>query len=208
MVMNRGFLAVAGGLVLAGVIVLYVLLRASDDPAAGRASNAPRITEADHGKPGPTVRPVAPSDPAVPVGSGSGSRDYVIGGVRVRDHRSGEHPMLDIPPAVHPPQGRRIPSQLTYALTQKLRGVVNECAASVPQDGRGAKPRIDGEIIIAIKGQQATVTSGTFQLRDADSASEAPVKACMEQKAVGVATPSGDEPELENYAITLSVRLP
>jgi hypothetical protein len=30
----------------------------------------------------------------------------------------------------------------------------------------------------------------------------------MEQKTVGVATPSGDEPDVQDYAITLSLRLP
>jgi hypothetical protein len=211
MAMNRGLFAIAGGIVLAAAIALYVLLRTGDDAAVERASHGPKITEAELGKPGSRLRPISPSEPALPTvgsGTGSGSRDYMIGGVHVRDHRSGEHAELDIPPAIHPPQGRRIPSQLTYDLTQRLRGVVNECAANVPRDGRGANPRIEGEILIAIKNQQATVTGGTFQLRDADAASAAPVKACVEQKAIGVATPSGDEPELENYAITLSLRLP
>jgi hypothetical protein len=209
--MNRGLFAIAGGIVLAAAIGLYVLLRTGDDAAEERDSSGRKITEADLGKPGPRLRPITPSEPTLPTtasGSGSGSRDYMIGDVHVRDHRSGEHAQLDIPPAVHPPQGRRIPSQLTYDITRKLRGVVNECAANVPREGRGAKPRIEGEIMIAIKNQQATVTGGTVQLRDTDAASAAPVKACIEQKAVGVATPSGDEPELENYAITLSLRLP
>jgi hypothetical protein len=207
--MTRGTLALGGGLLVAAVVVLYVMLRSSDGTEMTRDATGPKITEADPGKPSSRLRPLPPSEPAQTDGSSSGSaRDYTIGGVRVRDHRSGEHAQLDIPPAVHPPHGRRIPSQLTYDLTQRLRGVVNECAASVPQDGRGDKPRVDGEILIAIKNQRATVTAATFQLRDAAPTSEAAVKACVEQKAVGVAAPSGDEAELENYAITLSVRLP
>jgi hypothetical protein len=210
MAMNRGYLALAGGLVLAAVIALYVLSRTGDDAAVTSDSTGPKFTEADPGKPGSGLRPIQPSQPSLPVppGSGSTSRDYVIGGVHVRDHRAGDHAPLDIPPAVHPPQGRRIPSQLTYDLTQRLRGVVNECAASASSEGRGARARVEGEIMIAIKNRQATVTSATFQLRDAGAALDAQVKVCLEQHAVGVAAPSGDEPELENYGITLSLRLP
>lgn len=213
MAMNRGYLALAGGLVLAAVIVLYVILRTADDGAVERTSSGPKIAEADLGKSGSRLRPIAPSEPALPDGSalpvrsGSAARDYMIGGVRVRDHRSGDHPLVSMPPSIHPLHGRKIPSELTYALTQRLRGVVNECAANVPPEARGAKPGIDGEIMIAIKDQQATVTSATFQLRDV-AASEAPVKECVEQKAVGVAAPSGGEADVENYAITLSLRLP
>jgi hypothetical protein len=216
MAMNRGYLALAGGLVLAAVIALYVLSRTGDDAAVERDSTGPKITEADPGKPGPRLRPLRPSEPAVPAvpdgaasggRSGSPGRDYMIGGVHVRDHRSGEHPPVDLPPAIHPPHGRKIPSQLTYDVTQRLRGVVNECAASIPPGARGAKPGIDGEIMIAIKNQQATVTGAAFQLRDI-AASDAAVKDCVEQKAVGVAVASGDEPDVENYAITVSLRLP
>jgi hypothetical protein len=131
----------------------------------------------------------------------------MIGGVHVRDHRSGDHTPVDLPPAIHAPHGRKIPSQLTHDLTQRLRAVVNECAARIPAGARGARAGIDGEITIAIKDQQATVTAGTFQLRDI-AASDGSVKDCIEQKAVGVAVASGDEPDVENYGITLSLRLP
>jgi hypothetical protein len=47
-----------------------------------------------------------------------------------------------------------------------------------------------------------------FQVRDVAGGSTGPVKECMEQKTVGVATPSGDEPDVQGYAITLSLRLP
>jgi hypothetical protein len=216
--MNRGYLALAGGLVLAAVIALYVLSRTGDD-AGEHDSTGPKIAEVDLGKPGSRLRPITPSLPAVPGGSavpdrsavpgrsGSPGRDYMIGGVHVRDHRSGDHPPVELPPAIHAPHGRRIPSQLTYDLTQRLRAVVNECAANIPPEARGAKPGVDGQIMIAIKNQQATVTRATFVLRDV-AASEAPVKACVEQKAVGVAAPSGDEPDVEDYGITLSLRLP
>ncbi|HEU4731235.1 MAG TPA: hypothetical protein VFT22_25250, partial [Kofleriaceae bacterium] len=125
----------------------------------------------------------------------------------VRDHRAGDHPQLEIPPAIHPPHGRRIAPQLTQAVTQQVRTVVNECAASVPAETRGPKAKLDGQVMISIKDHQATVTRATFVLRDVASPDPA-VKQCLEQKAIGLATPSGDEADVENYAITLSLRLP
>ncbi|HET7504156.1 MAG TPA: hypothetical protein VFK02_24215 [Kofleriaceae bacterium] len=165
--------------------------------------------EADRGKPAPRLTPIGPADtPAQPTaGSGSGVREYVVGGIRVRDHRTGDHPPSEIPPAIHPPHGRRIPSQLTYAVTQQVRGVVNECAASVPIAARGPKAGLDGQVLISIKDHQATVTRATFVLRDVASPDPS-VRQCLEQKAIGLATPSGDEADVENYAITLSLRLP
>jgi hypothetical protein len=214
--MNRGYLALGAAVVLAAVLGLYVALSKDQDTAAKR--------DPDGDKPGVTVTRTAPNEihrPEMPAGSvspasgtvsessgGSGTSEYTIGGVRVRDHRSGEHAPLDIPPAIHPPGGRKIPSQLTSDIAQRLRGVVTECASSVPLDARGAAPRLEGEILIAIKDHQATITSATYQARDVTGQVQASIKQCMEQKSVGVATPSGDEPDVEGYAITLSLRLP
>jgi hypothetical protein len=131
----------------------------------------------------------------------------VVGGVRIRDHRKGEHVQLDVPPSIHPPGGRKLPSELTNAIAQQVRAAVNECAASVPAEARGDKPRMDGEIQIAIKDRQARVTSATIQPRDITGSVEQ-VKQCVEQRAVGIASPSGDEADLEGYSITLSIRLP
>ena len=61
---------------------------------------------------------------------------------------------------------------------------------------------------MSLKDHQATITGGTFQLRDVAAASQDPVKQCMEQKSVGVTAPSGDEPDVEGYAISLSFHFP
>jgi hypothetical protein len=214
--MNRGYLALAAGLVIAAGLALYILSRPAADPSASgstasREATGARIKEADRGNPNraPRIAPIGPDDTpaqATP-GTGSAVREYVVGGIRVRDHRVGDHPQVEIPPAIHPPHGRRIPSRLTYDVTQKVRGVVNECAASVQAASRGPKAGLDGQVMIAIKDHQATVTRATFVLRDVASPDPA-VKQCLEQKAIGLATPSGDEADVENYAITLSLRLP
>lgn len=209
--MNRGYLALGGALVLAAVIGLYAVLSRGDDRAVTPAPRDPEIAQASPGKPsgsGPARTPSANVTPEQTTPSTTTTKEYTVGGVRIRDHRSGAHVQPDVPPAIHPPGGRKVPSELTSGIAQKVRAVVAECAASVPAEARGEKPRADGEIRIAIKSQQATVTGATIQMRDVVGAAGDPVKQCIEQKAIGVATPSGDEADLEDYAITVSFRLP
>jgi hypothetical protein len=217
--MTRRHLVLGAGLVLAIVIVVIGISRSHDDVAQTGDMSGRRITEADSGNHrtgprsagAPSASPALPREGAQPAGAaGEGSAtatDYQVGDVHVRDHRAGDHPKVDVPPAFHPREGRKIPAQLTYAISQGVQRVVNACAASIPDAAKLGAPHVDGEIKIAIKASQATVTSATYQLRDLGGSLDA-VKACMEQKSVGVATSSGDEPDVENYAITLSFRLP
>ena len=132
----------------------------------------------------------------------------MVGDVRIRDHRSGDHPAADVPPAVHPPQARRLPSTLTNEFAQQLRTALASCAASVPVGARGAAPKIDGEIIIAIKDRQASITSAIFQPRDITGDANDALKQCLASKAVGLSTPSGEQADLDHYAVTLSLVLP
>jgi len=212
--MNRGYLALGAAVVLAAVIGLYMVLRTSDQGGDLAAHPDPGVTSSPGDDPGrPTIKVTQPAHgdrppPTEAAGSGSVPDEYMVGGVRIRDHRSGDHARVDIPPAIHPPQGRKIPSQLTSDIAQKLRAVTAECTAGVAKEARGAAPRLEGEILIAIKDHQAQVTSATFQLRDVAAGADRPVKQCMEQKSVGVATPAGDEPDVEGYAISLSLRVP
>jgi hypothetical protein len=206
--MNRGYLVLGAAAVLAAIIGLYVALGQSDDAAGQRTPGDPKIAEAGRGRDVGGTRPGDHARPSLPPGAGSAAREYVSGEVRVRDHRSADHAAVDVPPAIHPPEGRKIPSQLTSDLAQHLRGVMADCAASVPPGALGASPRLEGEVLMSIKNHQATVTGATFQLRDAAAASQDAVKQCMEQKSVGVATPSGDEADVEGYAINLSFHFP
>lgn len=206
--MNRALLAL-GAVVLVALIGVYVLLRGGDDGPPKPTTPGEKITQAGPGNRAPAAPRSAPSAGATGESAGSSaSREYVVDGVRIRDHRTGDHPQIDLAPPVHAPEGRRIPSELTSAIAQKLRGVVAECAAGVAADARGEKPRAEGEILIAIKNRQATVTGGTIQMRDVTGASVDAIKQCIEQKSIGVAAPSGDEPDIDRYAITLSLRLP
>lgn len=208
--MNRGHLAIGAGVVVVAAFAIYVFVASREEAPAPRpgepvAHAATRAADSGNAASGNrTVRPVAPGDaPAT-----RPSREYTVGDVRVRDHRTGDHPPLDLPPAVHRPDGRKIPSVLTHEISQRVRAVVNTCAASVPPEARGATPTADGELRLAIKEHQVIVTSATFQLRDVVGAALDPIKACIEQQAIGVSVPSGDEPDVENYSLTVSLRIP
>jgi hypothetical protein len=212
---KRGYLATGAAAVLAIGIGLYVLgsrVGASNDDVTS-ASRDPKIAQASPGKPTGSTVPRTPSATDTPerpsdTSPSTATRDYMVGGVRIRDHRSGDHAPIDVPPAIHPPEGRKLPSELVNDVSQKVRAAVSECAASVPPDARGEKPRAEGEIVVAIKNHQAAITGATIQLRDVTGASVDAVKQCIEQKAIGAATPSGDEADVEGYSITLSIRLP
>jgi hypothetical protein len=209
--MRRRYLVLGATLVVVLVVGLFLASGGDDDGAVAPASRDPRIAEVSRDKPTGSIArtpsangtPERTTEAPVP----TPAKEYVVGGVRVRDHRKGEHAQIDVPPAVHPPGGRKLPSELTNGIAQQVRAVVASCAASVPAETRGAKPRADGELRIAIKSGQATVTGATVQLRDFTGTVD-PVKQCIEQKSVGIATPSGDEADLESYSITMSFRLP
>lgn len=207
--MNRGYFAIGAGVLVVAAFAIYVYVASHDNEDAAPAHREHAATrEAESGNTASgnrTVRPVAPGEqPASP----RPSRDYTIGDVNVRDHRTGNHKQLDLPPNVQPPGGRKIPSTLTHEISQRVRAVVNTCAASVPPEARGATPSAEGELRLSIKDHQLTVAKATFQLRDVVGAAVDPIKACIEQQAIGVSAPSGDEPDVENYSLSLSLRLP
>jgi hypothetical protein len=208
--MSRGYLVLGAAVVLAAVVGLYVLLSPGDDAAASRDPQVARSAE----PPEPVIkrRPAGAAAPSTPGDSPAEApdttREQTFGNVVVRDHRTGAHDTIDVPPVIHAPQSHKIASQLSYDISQPVRAAVTECAASVPREARGPKPRFEGQITIAIKNHQATITDAVLQLRDVTGVALDPLKQCVERKAVGVSVPSGDEPELEGYSITMSLRLP
>jgi len=210
-------LALGAAAVIVAIAALYVAMRdddamgddAGDDAKGVRPAVVPKITQADGGN--VTVRrsPTQPSGSAAPPSElpRAPVTDYMVGGVRIRDHRSGDRTPSAVPPAIHPPEGRKVPSQLTSDVAQKVRAVMTECAASLPAHARGADPRLDGTIEIAIRDRLATVTRAVVQLRDVSADAASAVERCIQDKSVGVATSAGDEADLEAYSITLAFRL-
>ncbi len=206
--MNRSVLALGAVVVLGAASGLWLWLRDGDGAPAGserthgEGTSSEIATPAAREVPSTTVTPSL-SDPAhVPAGS-DGVREYKVGDVVVRDHRKGDHLPIDIPPNIHPPDERKVSSTLTADLAQKVRAVMSDCVASLPKEARGDKPRLEGQVTIAIRDKQVRVTAATMQLRDVVGASVEETKACIERRSVGITTAT-DEPDLTDYTINVS----
>ncbi len=205
---------ILGATVLVAAAVLAVYVRTSDDATPATVADAtptPSRPATDVQTRGggvtQSVQPRLPGDgsaaaPARP----DGVREYDVGGRRVRDHRTNAPP-LDLPPAIHPPQGRLIDPLVTRAITEQVKSTMRECAKALAPEARGAKPRLDGLVVVAIKDKQVSVTSANVQLRDVTGDTVAAVKQCIEHKSVGLAASAGAEADLPSYDITISYAL-
>lgn len=210
--MKRVLLAVA---VVVVAIVVYLMTRhhgSADSAVSARGSSATTGggAPATSGN-APTVTPA----PSLPDNGGSprlpdrgSASEYVVGDVRVRDHRGGSNAPLDVPPNVHPPGQRQIPSSLTSAMAQRVRGVLAECTKDLSPEARGTHARLEGQIVVTIKDHTMSVASATMQLRDMPAEALDATRQCVEQKAVGLATPAPDQDDLDKYSIgvTFAVR--
>ncbi len=101
-----------------------------------------------------------------------------------------------------------LPSPLTHAISQQVRTAMMECASSLPREGRGAKPRLEGTIDVAIKNETLSVQKSTVQLRDLDNAGVDAVKQCVESRSIGLSAPAATEANLDSYTIRLSFAIP
>jgi len=167
---------------------------AATEPSTQTSSTAPALPAAPH-----LPNSETPARDIPPEGSAS---EYMVGDVRIRDHRSGSNAKIDIPPNIHRPNTRELPSTLTHAISQQVRGVLADCAKdNLPKDARGEHPRLEGTLVVGIKDHVLSVTAATVQLRDATGDAVAATKQCVEQKTVGLTTPATDQDDLDNYSI-------
>jgi hypothetical protein len=208
----RNALVIGGLLVVALVVALYFAMKkdaasaqpqVSEQPKVGEVSAPPRTST-------PSVTPgLAGERPSLPQAApGEYPKDYVVGDIRVRDHREGDHKPLDIPPNVHPAEAPTIPSTLTHEIAQKVKAVMIECTKQLPAAARGDKPRLEGQIMISIKSHNVTITKSTMQLRNVSGESVEPTKQCIEQKSVGITNPAPEQSDIESYSINLSYAIP
>jgi hypothetical protein len=156
-------------------------------------------------------RPNATTVESVPRGSSAPATDppleYTLPDGRiVRDHRPpDQRKPLEVPPSTQPPGGRRIPPELTGLYSDQIQAAMKECAKAVPKSALGDKPRLEGQIIIAIKAGQGSITSGVFKLTNFTNPSIADsTKQCIEQKAMSVKVPAPGEQDLDSYSINMS----
>jgi hypothetical protein len=203
--MNRVLLVVAVVVFAIGAWFLFRKEKPDETTSAGSAASEPTITSSGTSSVTPSSGPRLPSSddsnrPTIPP-EGS-ANEYEVGGVRIRDHRSGSNAPLDIPPNIHRPNTRELPSTLTQAVAQQVRGVLADCARdNLPKEARGEHPRLEGQLIVGIKDHTLTVTGATMQLRDATGDAALATKQCVEQKSVGLTTPATDQDDLDNYSI-------
>jgi len=216
--MNRTLLVIGGALVAIAGLVLWLLMREDArpdtsgsaarppaDPAAPAADQRTARAERTHEN-HPTV--TATETTATPTTNDTGEvKEYEVNGVKIRDHRKGDHAAPDLPPNIHPLEGRRLPPTVTADISTKLQAVLKECAANVPVEARGVKPRLEGTIFVSIKDHQLKVTQSTAQLRDVVGASVEPTKRCFEEKSVGLTTTAADEADLDGYSISVTYAL-
>lgn len=207
-------LVIGGLVVLAGLAALWLTLSDDDPgptPAPAAVSSAPptgasRPALGASGRaPAVTVSPTLPSTGSA-AGSAAAPTEYVVGDTRVRDHRGGNHAPMDVPPSIHPPDGRKIQSSTSFEVGQKVKAAVEACAASIPVEARGTKPRVEGQVVISIKDRQVTVRETTMQLRDVVGAAAPATKACIEEKTRAI-THVADEADTESYDLTMSFAL-
>jgi hypothetical protein len=204
-------LAIGGLVVIALAVVLWLALKKDMASEAQTTTEPQGSAVATHTPSTPSVTPGLPRDEVNRLpqpAPGEHPKDYVVGDIRVRDHRPGNNPPMDIPPNVHPIEGPVIPSTLTHEVSQKVRTVAMQCTASLPKDARGEKPRIEGQILIAIKDHKVTITKSTMQLRDVTGDAVEPTKQCIEQKSVGIENSAPETSDIESYSINVSYAIP
>ncbi|HEX7841273.1 MAG TPA: hypothetical protein VF469_27535 [Kofleriaceae bacterium] len=190
------------------MIGLYVILRADDDAPSERTA-PPSLNPTSVQKFADTT-PGKPGKPRIPSGTVTENR---TGEVQVRDHRAPEPTPIEEPPPRQPrrprrPDGREIPSQLTSTLGLGIRPLLHPCTAGIPAEAQGPKARIEGEILISIKDHQAQITSATLSLRDVAEDARAAAEQCLARAPLGFVAPAGDESDIDDYSIALSLTLP
>jgi hypothetical protein len=186
----------------------------SDQPAVTPDNNgATRITPRTTDDP---TRPQATTVDSVPRGTNADAvreppLEYTLpDGRRVRDFRAPkDRKPLEIPPSVHAPGGRKIDPSLTGLYTDEIIKAMHECGKAVPKEVLGAKPRLEGQIVITIKQAQGSVTNAVFKITDISSESLAETaRQCVEQRALSVKVPATGEADLDSYSINLSFAFP
>jgi hypothetical protein len=215
---SRSVALIIGGVaLLAAALLLWVIVESGDDggaasarPVAGAPADpaaAPQAVAARPGERQPGGPQVVASEQDRRGGEARAPTETVVDGVRIRDHRRDRSKPIEVLPRPPPEHARQIPRSLTAELSNRILPLVRECVASVPAEARGPRPRVAGEMIVAIKDQQVQVTRTAIEVADLAGASADAAKRCIEQKALGVTAPAADEADLTDYSIRISFSL-
>lgn len=208
----KALLALAGLLVVAGVAAVLVMSSTSDDPHKAQVasgSNAPTTSPSGTvATPSPSLQPSLPVEPSPP-GVAPIQKEYMVGDVKVRDHRTGEHKQVDLPPNIHPANGPSLPSELTHDISQQVKNKMIACAKSMPREIRGDKPKVDGQLQVAIKDHVLSITSLSLQVRDITDATASDALAkCVQESSTALTSVAKDQADVADYGISLTFAIP
>ncbi len=204
-------LIVIASLVVIGAVALVLMLSRTTDPPAARSApprgNAPVVTS-EPAREAPVLPSVPDGSAVVAAGGSAYPKEYMVGNVRVRDHRSGDNKPLDLPPNMHPAESRELPSELTNDISQQVRRRLFECASAVPKEARGTKPKLVGQLTVAIKDHKLSITDMALQVRDLEGPSGDTLKQCVMEKSATFAADARDQADVENYGIAITFAIP
>jgi hypothetical protein len=206
--MKATLIAVASLVVVGGIAL--VLMMSSNETATPTtrakpptAGSAVAVTNTD--------QPSLPTPPPS-LGSAGGSdsvKEYMVGDVKIRDHRTGSNLPRDIPPNPHPANARDLPAELTHAISQQVKNQIYACAAAVPKEVKGEKPKVIGQLNVAIKDHKLSITGMSLETRDiTDEATATALKQCAQEKSAGFTSPAKDQEDIADYNIQLNFAIP
>jgi hypothetical protein len=206
---RRVLLAFGAAIVVAGAVILLFALRARDElPPSEPTAEAPaaKPTQApppvNDGRPPHTWRDrLAERDPVAV--HPDGTREYDIDGTRVRDHTT-KPPSTAPVRAVPRADGRVVTPAVTQQLATDLRAGLRACVAGAGR-GRGRNARVVGNVKLAIRGHQLSVTDSALEVTGIDDA--ASIKGCLAEAARAVTAATPDEADVEDYELRVSLLL-
>ncbi|HEY0250343.1 MAG TPA: hypothetical protein VGC41_02410 [Kofleriaceae bacterium] len=205
-------IAVASLLVIGGVALVLILSGSDPDkvpPTPRKVAMADRGTPVETSPSSPVVTPT-PSLPGGPDGTGSDHvTEYMVGDVKIRDHRRGSNAPMDIPPNSHPSNARELPLELTHDITNQVNKAILGCSTTVPKEARGDKPKVIGQLVVSVKNRQLSVTGLTLETRDiSDAAAADALKQCAQEKSASMTANAHDVDDILNYKIQLNYAIP
>lgn len=203
-------LVAIGAVLVIGAVALVLMMSKTDDTPSSTQPTAQKVgqgsaitvTSSERGAP-----PKLPDGTVAAAGSDQ-VKEYMVGDVKVRDHRTGEHAPRDLPPNPHPANSRSLPSTLTQDISQQVKVQLFECARDLPKEARGTKPKLEGTLAVAIKDHKLSITSLDSQIRDVDGPSADALKQCVQQKSASFTSSAPKEEDLDHYTIGLSFAIP
>lgn len=202
-----------GGLLALAVAVLYMLVgdsaRSAPEPEAESGARVVVHPTAERSRDTRSQQPVPNANPSGDAAARpTDYKDYTVGDVRIRDHRSGDAAPIDLPPNIHPPQSRQLPSSLTADIGQQVRRVVRECAKEIPLDVRGPKPQFEAQLTVAIADRKLSILEVVSQVRDVEGPAAGAMRDCVARSASSISAGASEEADIASYGLRFAFIIP